>query len=613
MAKKSKKKKNEKKDFQKVKLKAGKTKVPTNATDTTLNVKSIQIVQHIKARDGSDQQQHTLPQVLSHATHHSPQMRKSALQILLSMIQEEAGKEFFKYSPITILSLLGRMLSDQDETVRSQCVKTLDSFYKVVEKYQHEEFHNQLLAHVNCTLTHPDPQIQLTGLRALTSVLLTTPLSQKLSEILNTGLQLTSQSILSGSVEAISFVDRVGKFSRQLAHRRQTEDSNESSTKTSRFVDCAHVSFSDILKPNTAQVLQSEFLTTDFYTKLLAATVALWPLDLSSLSLGKTKPEVLLKLIKTTASILPRLQKIGKTQNTKLSLERIHTLFPILEKRTDSMILKTNFALAKQVKNDEVVESWLDENIDSIKLLFTAVDDFGEVLEFFERFVDSEDICERVVMFAILKIKTCKDRKLQSSWIDKIVNSYLYETDALTTLFLDNVLSDKEVIMSNTLLRFLVDLERFDDIMGNVNFIADKLKVQKLTKYLTPLMLRQYMPVIIKNRTTRDILNLLYCGPLQNLHPETLVSVLLTALVRVDEFSTDSLGLVGEIFRLCGNEDCSRLLVDHCQKSARPLLTAKAKTSCGLESKSIPAGTIDNDLLERISDTDRALLNQYVH
>ena len=39
------------KDFQKTKLKAGKKKIPSNATDTTLNVKNVQIVQHLKNKN----------------------------------------------------------------------------------------------------------------------------------------------------------------------------------------------------------------------------------------------------------------------------------------------------------------------------------------------------------------------------------------------------------------------------------------------------------------------------------------------------------------------------------------------------------------------------------
>ena len=174
------------KDFQKTKLKAGKKKIPSNATDTTLNVKNVQIVQHLKNKNEQGENgatttvSMTLPQVISQCKHHAQKLRRDGLSILKSMIEAEADQEFFRYNPMQILGLLGQTLTDNDYEVRSACLVCFEFFYKAVEKQQHDDFHNQVIAYTNCALTHPEPTIQMTGLKAITIVLLNTPLSPKL-------------------------------------------------------------------------------------------------------------------------------------------------------------------------------------------------------------------------------------------------------------------------------------------------------------------------------------------------------------------------------------------------------------------------------------------------
>lgn len=318
-------------DFQPKKLKAGKSKVPSNATDTTLNVKNVQIVQHLRKRGGDESgaanSNFTLPQVISQAKHHAPKLRKDALSILRSMIEKEAGEEFFKYNPMSILALLGQTFTDSDYEVRQACLKTFEFFYKTVEKHQHDDFHSQVIAYTNCALTHPEPGIQMTGLRVISVVLLQTPLSPKLVSLLKTCLDVScSSGVLRGSAEAIGFVEKVGKFSRQLAHLQKTHDKTSSET----LLDAAEAQFSDILRPDCRKSLESEFLNEEFYLKLLKAIISLWPLEITSFDLGRCKPETLLKLVKTMKSILPNLS--DNTPDKKNYLERITKLFPIVMK-----------------------------------------------------------------------------------------------------------------------------------------------------------------------------------------------------------------------------------------------------------------------------------------
>ena len=339
-------------DFQTKKLKAGKTKTPSNATDTTLNVKNVQIVQHLKQKSANGEEDtrnenFTLPQVISQAKHHAPKLRKDALNILKSMIEAEVGSDFFKYNPMQILQLLGQTFTDTDYEVRQACLKTFEYFYKFIEKQQHDDFHSQVIAYTNCALTHPEPGIQMTGLKIISVVILNTPLSPKLVNLLKTCLDVScSSGVLKGSDAAISFVEKIGKFSRQLEYKKNNREKEQSQS----FMDAAELLFSNYSRPDSRKSLESEFLTEEFYLKMMKAVLSLWPLEVSRFELDKQKAEVVLKLVKTMNSIIKNLAK-DVPEKIKY-LDKIKNLFPIKAKKSSETVCKINFYIGSgKIKN----------------------------------------------------------------------------------------------------------------------------------------------------------------------------------------------------------------------------------------------------------------------
>lgn len=273
MAKKSKAKKNP--DFQKTKLKAGKSKIPSNATNTAMTVKNIQIVQKIKNSEENNSYENFL-KALSQLRHHAAKMRISGLEIMKSILTEsieyikvlqesevpDREQTYFganweseknlnlrldhtsdnflvKFPEITILSNLGQLLADTDHGVRQACVKCFEVFYKRFKLKNHSEigssnmpgsgakksstrntintdFANQILAYINCGLNHNDPRIAAVCLKVFEMILLDLPINEKFTKILMSSLDLCCSTEIKYSNIGISFIEKAGKFCRLI-------------------------------------------------------------------------------------------------------------------------------------------------------------------------------------------------------------------------------------------------------------------------------------------------------------------------------------------------------------------------------------------------------------
>lgn len=257
--KKTKKKKNENKDFQKVKLKAGKTAKPSNITDTNMKTKSVQIVQKM-----SDYEKMTTAQIISQTLHHSAQMRKSAIQILQSKMENNE----LSVSETAVISCLGRLLTDDDHFVRIEASKVLKSYHEQVHQSLHENVTDQLLAYTNVGLTSPCQDTQRNTINFLSSILSNVPNNSRLSELTSRILKLKTNSKFHSTI--INFIDKLMKELRLVQFTRIREN-HEAVTKH----DCAMFELSGVFVDE--KIEDTSFYTVSNLEKLLDILIDLFP------------------------------------------------------------------------------------------------------------------------------------------------------------------------------------------------------------------------------------------------------------------------------------------------------------------------------------------------
>ena len=225
---------------------------------------------------------------------------------------------------------------------------------------------------------------------------------------------------------------------------------------------------------------------------------------------------------------------------------------------------------------------------------------------------------EQFVLHSIIKIKTTKEQSQQTTLIDSVLDKFLYKNDSLTELFVSNIYT-KNIKMGSYLIRYLIDTKQFTKILENLNFIEDKIAVQKLLNFLPVPVIVQNMKLLVKHYKSLDLLNLTrYLLRInKGLDSKLIISLLLTTAVRCDEFATNATDMVRGILEFVPDnvfsEFCGRVPAD------RPLLLAKMYNSAP---KSVPEQTIsemtistDNintDLLLKLTPEDRKILNKYV-
>ncbi|KAK9513755.1 hypothetical protein VZT92_027264 [Zoarces viviparus] len=162
------KKKKRQDDFQKVKLKVGKTKPKANnATNTNFRSKGINITEQLK-RDTSGPTTHRhlgINDLLSQLHHYSANIKHSALLGL---------KELLSLNPSLLEQHLSRLLSevaavftDKDGNVRVAATRVLRFIAQSVPAERVAPFYPVLSAHLSCAMTHIEASIQEDAMKIL--------------------------------------------------------------------------------------------------------------------------------------------------------------------------------------------------------------------------------------------------------------------------------------------------------------------------------------------------------------------------------------------------------------------------------------------------------------
>ncbi|XP_020507595.1 testis-expressed protein 10 homolog [Labrus bergylta] len=162
------KKKKRQDDFQKVKLKVGKTKPKAvNATNTSFRTKGIHLSEQLK-KDTSGPTTHRqlgINDLLSQLHHHNANIKHGALVGL---------KELLSLNPSLLEQHLSRLLSevaavftDKDGNVRVAATRVLRFIAQSVPAERVAPFFPLLSAHLSCAMTHIEPSIQEDAMKVL--------------------------------------------------------------------------------------------------------------------------------------------------------------------------------------------------------------------------------------------------------------------------------------------------------------------------------------------------------------------------------------------------------------------------------------------------------------
>jgi pre-rRNA-processing protein IPI1 len=163
MGKSTKAKKEKAKDFQKAKLKVGKTKPKaTNLTDTSFKARSIAVL-HQSLNEVAPSSSSQFTHHLNLLSHKSEGQRKESLGFLVNFLQ---GVEHTSTLPLPASSIFAKvqpLLLDASKLVRTQTLQLLSAFPESDVQANVEV----LLLYSRTALTHLSAKIQLTGLDAL--------------------------------------------------------------------------------------------------------------------------------------------------------------------------------------------------------------------------------------------------------------------------------------------------------------------------------------------------------------------------------------------------------------------------------------------------------------
>ncbi|KAF2116518.1 Rix1 complex component [Lophiotrema nucula] len=159
----AKKKKEKKKDFQKAKLKVGKTQAkPANYTDTSFKAKAIVLTQQSLSANAptvAAQCAHHL----SMLTHKSDTQRKESLAYLTTAISSSPSGQPLPQPPAVILPAVQRLILDGSNGVRQQLLRLLQAL-PAGEIANHSD---QLLLHTRAGMTHLASDIRVFALDIL--------------------------------------------------------------------------------------------------------------------------------------------------------------------------------------------------------------------------------------------------------------------------------------------------------------------------------------------------------------------------------------------------------------------------------------------------------------
>lgn len=162
------KKKKRQDDFQKVKLKVGKTKPKAdNATNTNFRTKGIHLTEQLK-RDTSGPTTHRqlgINDLLSQLHHYNDNVKHSALLGLRELLS--TNPSLLEQHLSRLLSEVAAVFTDKGDNVRSAATRVLKFIAQCVPSERVAPFFPLLSAHLSCAMTHIDTGIQEDAMKIL--------------------------------------------------------------------------------------------------------------------------------------------------------------------------------------------------------------------------------------------------------------------------------------------------------------------------------------------------------------------------------------------------------------------------------------------------------------
>ncbi|KAF1387890.1 hypothetical protein PFLUV_G00084620 [Perca fluviatilis] len=198
------KKKKRQDDFQKVKLKVGKTKPKAdNATNTNFRSKGIHLTEQLK-RDTSGPTTHRhlgINDLLSQLHHYSPNVKHSALLGLRELLS--VNPSLLEQHLSRLLSEVAAVFTDKDGNVRVAATRVLRFIAQSVPAERVAPFFPLLSAHLTCAMTHIETGIQEDAMKVLDVLLEHYPalLAARPAVLLTNFLELISHRQSSGGAK----------------------------------------------------------------------------------------------------------------------------------------------------------------------------------------------------------------------------------------------------------------------------------------------------------------------------------------------------------------------------------------------------------------------------
>lgn len=166
---KSRKKKNEHKDFQKVKLKVGrKLQKADNVTNASFHTRTIQVTQKIKtasSTEPSSKRKLNVGELLNQFQHYSTTTRVDAVMGLKDLLSSHTS--VIEPNLTTILERSAQLFVDKDPVVRQSVIKLLKVVFSSLSDKYMAPFFRVMSAHLCCAMTHIYEDIQSDSLQVL--------------------------------------------------------------------------------------------------------------------------------------------------------------------------------------------------------------------------------------------------------------------------------------------------------------------------------------------------------------------------------------------------------------------------------------------------------------
>ncbi|KAK3607992.1 hypothetical protein CHS0354_009927 [Potamilus streckersoni] len=160
--------KKKRQDFQKVKLKVGKTlKKADNVTNASFKTRTIQITQQLKtdSNQPSTTRKLNIQDLLVHCQHFSSSVRHDGVTGLRELLTSHP--ELMTSHLAAVLEKTSELFTDKDPAVRKAVIKLLSVFYSKISLKQIAPFFPLLKAHLCCAMTHIYDDIKVDSLQIL--------------------------------------------------------------------------------------------------------------------------------------------------------------------------------------------------------------------------------------------------------------------------------------------------------------------------------------------------------------------------------------------------------------------------------------------------------------